>query len=130
MVLLIIPKTLLALLHAATHCCELFISLDIIIPKSFSIKTLSFRKFLKCHLLTSFCEFKLQIIMGGATGTDSTAAAGAEAAGPLLSKVPQKGFAYIQAYRRYQSRRSSKPKVHSENKKIRGTRVCSIAEIL
>ena len=41
MVLLIIPKTLLALLHAATHCCELFISLDIIIPKSFSIKTLS-----------------------------------------------------------------------------------------
>jgi len=27
----------LALLHAATHCCELFISLDIIIPKSFSI---------------------------------------------------------------------------------------------
>ena len=37
MVLLIIPKTLLALLHAATHCCELFISLDIIIPKSFSI---------------------------------------------------------------------------------------------
>ena len=27
MVLLIIPKTLLALLHAATHCCELFISL-------------------------------------------------------------------------------------------------------
>ena len=41
MVLLIIPKTLLALLHAATHCCELFKSLDIIIPKSFSIKTLS-----------------------------------------------------------------------------------------
>ena len=27
---LIIPKTLLALLHAATHCCELFISLDML----------------------------------------------------------------------------------------------------